>query len=114
MRRPPRWSLVPGTALCRSRLWDPVSGTELRCCTGHEGKVWSVAWSADGRWLASGSGDRTVRLWDPVSGTELRCCTGHEGDVNCVAWSANGRWLASGLGDHTVRLWDPASGREVA
>jgi ATP-dependent Clp protease ATP-binding subunit ClpC len=94
------------------RLWDPASGAELRRCTGHENSVLSVAWSADGRWLASGSADGTVRLWDPASGTLRESCTGHTGWVQNVAWSADGRWLASGSKDGTVRLWDPASGAE--
>ena len=81
---------------------------------GHEGIVWSVAWSAHGRWLASGSLDATVQLWDPASGAEIRHCDEHDKGVYSVAWSPDGRWLASGSEDRTVRLWDPASGREVA
>jgi WD40 repeat protein len=64
-----------------------------------------VAFSPDGRLLASCGSDNTVRLWDPATGTQQRILTGHTGSVHGVAFSPDGRLLAS-CGDKTVRLWD--------
>lgn len=64
-----------------------------------------MAWSTDGKTLASGSDRHSIRLWELESGTPIRQLSGHEGPVVSLAWSPVGNLLASGSTDETIRLW---------
>ncbi|HZE70161.1 MAG TPA: caspase family protein [Pyrinomonadaceae bacterium] len=86
---------------------------ELVVQTGHSDIVDSLAFSADGQTLATGSRDQTIKLWAVASGHELRTLRGHSNWVASVALSADGKTLASGSYDKTIKLWDVATGREL-
>ncbi|MFN3486306.1 MAG: WD40 repeat domain-containing protein [Planctomycetota bacterium] len=68
-----------------------------------------MAFSPEGRLLASGGADAMVRLWDPATGKEVRVLPGHGDRVTGVAFSRVGALLASSSSDTTVRLWDVKS-----
>ena len=90
-----------------------ISKPELVLQTGHVMRVDGIAFSPDGKFLASGSADNTVKLWDTANKREVRTLTGHSGGVRTVAFSSNGQWLASGAIDGNIKFWDVATGREL-
>ena len=71
---------------------------------GHDAEVRSVAFSPDGKLLASGSGDNTVKLWDAATGAEVRTLSGHSRWVTSVAFSPDGMWLTYAAGNKTRLL----------
>ncbi|REJ44776.1 MAG: protein kinase [Microcystis flos-aquae TF09] len=81
--------------------------------TGHSNVVWSVIYSPDGRYLASGSQDKTIKIWEVATGKELRTLTGHSDRVRSVVYSPDGRYLASGSWDKTIKVWDVVTGTEL-
>ncbi|MFN9674579.1 MAG: protein kinase domain-containing protein, partial [Microcystis sp.] len=81
--------------------------------TGHSNWVYSVVYSPDGRYLASGGSDNTIKIWEVATGRELRTLTGHSDFFRSVVYSPDGRYLASGSFDKTIKIWEVATGREV-
>ncbi|MBM4046816.1 MAG: hypothetical protein FJ279_17045 [Planctomycetes bacterium] len=109
------------TPLLRLIQWNAERGRRHPTLTlkGHDKAVSCVAFSPDGKLLASGAWDGTVRFWDPETGAEKMTLRGHRGAVNSIAFAPDGRSLASGAGlrtesDNTVRLWDVETGKERA
>ena len=98
-------------------VYQPQSVFRVRAVTrcsaaiaGHAEAVLSVAFSSDGKNLASGSGDSTIRLWNLDSQAPKFTLKGHTNWVLCIAWSSDNVFLVSGGMDSTVRLWDPTTG----
>ncbi|MFF3455166.1 hypothetical protein ACFYXH_12685 [Streptomyces sp. NPDC002730] len=83
-----------------------------RTLTGHTLFVSALAFSPDGRTLASGSDDRSIRLWDTADGRRNGTLPGHDDTVTALAWAANSLLASSGE-DGTVRLWDRATGSRI-
>ena len=78
------------------KLWEAATGKLLSTLQGHTGEVYSVAWSPDGKTLASGSSDQTVKLWEAATGKLLTTLQGHTGPV--LQRSLESGWKDPGLG----------------
>ncbi|MGH9755659.1 MAG: hypothetical protein ACREA2_22995, partial [Blastocatellia bacterium] len=130
-------SLLASAAESRSiKINEVASGRELFTLTPERGiSVDSLAWSMDGRLLASsikesragvslnsmadadsfsGLFNYLIRLWDATTGRELRTMSGHTTNIRATAFSPDGRLLASSGDDAVVKLWDTTTGREIA
>lgn len=80
---------------------------------GQSGRVYQVAFSTDGKSLATANDDNSVRLWDAATGKQTMAFWGHTGSVYTLAFSPNGQFLASAGADRSVLLWNIATGKLI-
>jgi WD40 repeat protein len=93
------------SAARRLRFWEVASGKERFACAVPSVDFTALAFSPDGRFLATGTGNDLIILWDTATGTMARRLVGHRGQVHAVAFAPNGKTLISGGADATVRVW---------
>jgi WD40 repeat protein len=90
------------------KVWN-VDGHLVRVLKGHGHRVLGVAFSPDGKIMASSSEDGTTILWDPATWTPLRTLDGHSGAISQTVFSPDGRTIATPSRDDTVLVWDVAT-----
>ncbi|MBM4025646.1 MAG: TIR domain-containing protein [Planctomycetes bacterium] len=98
---------------CQKGVSPKATAKTLHTLDGHEGWVFAVAVTGDGRYAVSGSLDQTLKVWDLASGKALHTLGGHKGWVFAVAVRDDGRYAVSGSDDKTLMVWDLASGKAV-
>jgi WD40 repeat protein len=96
------------------RLYDFASGKLETLLKGHDDVIWALAFSPDGKWLISGSFDKTAIVWDVTSHKQLLRLSGHTKAVKAVAFTGDGERAVTGSGDETLRLWSASDGRLIA
>jgi WD40 repeat protein len=101
----PNGDRIAVAGLMNSVLAWGIASHELILQVQHADTVPCVAWSPDGRMIASGTSAGGVHLIDPAIGREVRAAQGHSDEVRSVSFSPDGRRLASGANDGVVRVW---------
>lgn len=102
--------LLIGGRTGQVEVWNAETGERSIKTAGHAGTVAAVAFSPDGRTIASVSGDKTAKLWNAATGGEQLSLQGHSGGIYGVAFSPDGSKIVTGGWDKTARVWDTASG----
>ena len=93
-------------------MWNVETGKLIKTLEGHTRFVNSINFSPDGKYLASGSDDKTIKLWNVSTGKHIKTLKGHIWNVVSVNFSPDGKYLASGSGD-TIKLWNVKTGKLI-
>jgi WD40 repeat protein len=92
-------------------IFNAYSGKRIHRLDGHASRIWSLALTLDGRFLASSSSDLTVKLWDVTSGSLIHTLAGHSEIIRSVTFSPDGRYIASGGGNNETKIWSVQTGQ---
>jgi WD40 repeat protein len=85
----------------------------LYICQGHTDRITAVAWSPDGKYIASASYDKTVQIWNATNGKHLMTYQGHNARVNSIAWSPDSKHLVSASNDQSAQVWEATTGKQL-
>ena len=96
-----------------ARLCSVATGELVREFSGHRQPVFCVAFSLDGKRIATGSEDTSITIWDVATGASLAACRGHRRTVTSVAFSASGALVASGSEGGGVEMWSAETGKSL-
>lgn len=107
--RQARWQLPYQSPQVPGHVQRILGNLRLR----HGQEINDVAFSPDGRRLATASRDRTVKIWDMENGHELLTYHGHADHVRSVAFTPDGKQIASAGAEPDIKLWDPVTGKDV-
>ena len=100
-------------AIGQVKIWDITTGQEIGVLQGHGRAVDKVAFSRDGKFLATGGTDNTIKIWDLVAKRDLVTLTGHTASIDSLDFSPDGRLLASASEDGSTFLWDTKTGEHL-
>ncbi|MDX2097000.1 MAG: NB-ARC domain-containing protein [Leptolyngbyaceae cyanobacterium bins.59] len=110
----PTQPILAGSANGSINLWNLETGCSQHTLQGYTSRIFSLAFSPDGAWLAAGSEDGLVRVWEMETGILAQTLIGHRDEVHAVAFAPlppqSGWGLASGSYDRTIRFWDLETG----
>ena len=95
----------PVTSNNSVKVWDAATGQTLLTYTGSSGQVYALAWSPDGKWIASAGDDKSVHIWNAATGQTLTQYHGQTNIIFDVAWSPDGSSIASASADGSVDVW---------
>ena len=112
----------PATHDGMAKLWNLATGQQIRSlANGHDlsfpqraQSIFSVAFSPDGKTLATGDNDGTAELWNLATGHQIHSLTTGSNSVNSVAFSPDGKTLATGDDNGTAALWNLATGHQIS
>lgn len=94
-------------------LWNPASGQQIATIKGHGKGITDVAFSRDGKMIASAATDNTIKIWDTGTQREMKSLHGHLANIESMDFSPDGRLLASAGDDGSTFLWDTATGEHL-
>jgi len=97
-------------------VWDTKTGIIKSTLEGNTRgvcRVFSVSFSPDGKYICSGSADKTVKLWNTETGKNIDTLTDHTSSVTSVSFSPDGNYICSGSSDKTVRVWNTHTETDV-
>ena len=95
------------------KIWDAVTGKDIRTLKGHDGAVFYACLSPDGTRIASGGDDKYVKIWDALTGSELKSLIGHTDRILTMCFSPDSSLVASSGCDKTILIWDTVTGNEI-
>jgi WD40 repeat protein len=87
------------------QVWNVIDGSKASSYRGHEGWVRAIAWSPDGRRIASTSEDKAVQIWEVAKGKQIATYHGHADWVGIVMWSPDSKRIVSASKDNIVQVW---------
>jgi WD40 repeat protein len=94
-------------------LWHGATHRKMATLEGHTASVNAIAWSKDGKFLATGGSDGKIIIWEGATGKRVLVVQENAGVVLSLSWSPDGKQLASGASDQTAAIWDAINGQRL-